>query len=75
MDRELEALIKAYDAVIQARGSAEHQRFAILYENLISDALDRQPGLHGDSLRRAIRVAHRKWLIGQRQPPTVPPQA
>jgi hypothetical protein len=75
MDRELETLIKAYDAVTQARGSAEHRRLIILYENLITDALDRRPGLDRDSLRSAIRVAHWKWLVAQRQPPTIPPQA
>ena len=70
MDRELEELIKAYDA---ARcGISDHQRLVSKYESLLDNVLERRPGLDRNSLHRAIQVAHRKWIIAHRKPDDPP---
>jgi hypothetical protein len=75
MDRELEELILAYEAVREARSAIAHRRFLTRYESRLDDALQRRPGLSRDSLQKAIRVAHRKWIVAQSKPPTIPPTA
>ena len=73
MDRDLEQLIVAYDAVLEARDSAMHQRLLAVFESRLEDVWLRHPNINRDSLRGAIRAAHRKWLAAQRKPPTLPP--
>jgi len=72
MDRELEELIKAYDAAREARGISDHQRLVSKYESLLDNVLERRPGLDRNSLHRAIQVAHRKWIIAHRKPDDPP---
>lgn len=74
MDRELEELIKAYDAVLDARNRADHQRFLAIYEARIDDVIARR-SVERNNLYRAIRTAHLKWLAAQRKPATMPPKA
>ena len=74
MNPELEALIKAYDAAIQAQGS-DSERLEAIYENRLTDALQRHPKLSLDALDRTIQLAHRRWIKAQSKFPTLPPQA
>jgi hypothetical protein len=53
MNPELEALIKALDAAIQAQG-IESQRLEATYESLLADALQRHPNLSLEALDRTI---------------------
>ena len=74
MDPELEALIKSYDAFIQARGSDAKQLLE-LYESRLSDVLERRPRLSKAQLQQAVRFAHLRWTLAQQKPPTLPPKA
>jgi hypothetical protein len=75
MNPELEALIAALDAVLQARNGDEANRLEAIYQSRLDDALMRHPGLARDHLVHAVDFAHAKWLRAQRQPPTLPPTA
>jgi hypothetical protein len=74
MDADLEALIKAYDAFIQARG-AEARVFLDAYNAKLEEVLLRHPSLSQTALRQAVRFAHHRWTLAQKRPPALPPQA
>ena len=65
MNPELEALIKAFDAAIQAQG-AESERLRAIYESLLADALQRHPNVSFDTLKSTVRLAHRRWVKAQK---------
>ena len=74
MDPELEALIKSYDAFIQARGpDAKHM--LEIYESRLADVLERRPNLSKEQLQQAVRFAHLRWTLAQQKPSTLPPKA
>jgi len=54
MHPELEALIKAFDAAIQAQGT-ESERLEAIYESLLADAFQRHPRLSFEALDRTIQ--------------------
>jgi hypothetical protein len=74
MNPELEALIKAFDAAIQAQGT-ESERLKAIYESLLAEALQRHPNLSSEVLDRTIQVEHRRWVKAQTAFPTLPPTA
>lgn len=74
MNHELEALIKAFDAAIQAQ-ETESERLRASYESLLADALDRHPNVSLEVLTSTIRLAHRRWVKAQAKFPTLPPKA
>jgi len=74
MHPDLEALIQAYDAALEAPPQ-EADRHRDEFERQLQDVLSRTPGLSEDSLRNVIRLAHRRWLASQQKPPTLPPKA
>ena len=74
MNPELEALIKAFDAAIQAQGT-ESEHLEAIYESLLADALQRHPNLSLEALDRTIQLAHRRWVKAQIKVPTLPPKA
>jgi hypothetical protein len=75
MNAELEALVLALDAVIEARGGDEAQRLEAIYRSRLDDVLLRRPGISRERLMRAVDFAHAQWLRGQRKPSTLPPTA
>jgi hypothetical protein len=74
MHPDLEALIQAYDAALET-APKEAARNRDQFEQRLQDVLLRTPGLSEESLRNVIRLAHRRWLAKQHQPPTLPPKA
>lgn len=74
MNPELEALIKAYDAAIQAQG-AESERLEAIYESLLAAVVERHPNISLEALDGTIQLAHRRWVKAQPKFPTLPPQA
>ncbi len=74
MNRELELLVLAYDALLESHGN-ETKAATVAFESKVDDALERHPGISGDTLRRMIVLAHRNWLNAQRMPPSMPPKA
>ncbi len=74
MNAELEGLLKAFDAFMQARES-EAERLEILYESRLEDTLLRHQGLSKESLHRTVLFAYRNWLKSQKKAPSMPPRA
>lgn len=74
MNPELEALIKALDAYLEARGR-EAQRLRTIYESRLEETASRHPGLSKISLHKIIETAYRRWRRSQNKPPSMPPMA
>jgi hypothetical protein len=75
MNRELEALILAYEKVSASRDK-EAERYRVAFETLLDKILERQPNLSRDILTKSVIKAHRKWALKQdAKPPAIPPRA
>ena len=74
MNRELEELIKAFDAAIQAHGS-EAERLEAIYESLLAAAMERHPSVSLEALDSSVQLAYRRWIKAQGRFPTLPPEA
>jgi len=74
MHPDLEALIRAYDAALEARPE-DAARCREDFEQRLQVVLSCTSGLNEESLRNVVRLAHRRWLIAQHKPPTLPPIA
>ena len=75
MNRELEALILAYEAVSASRDK-EAEQFMQVFNSLIDEVLSTHPGLWRDLLRKSIIKQHRKWALKQdNKPASIPPKA
>jgi hypothetical protein len=74
MNAELEAILKAYDASMQARGD-EAERLRLIYESLLESVLQKHPGISEERLRHAIRKQYLNWLRAGSNPPSIPPTA
>lgn len=75
MNRELESLILAYEAVSAARDMEAEQCLAV-FEALLDDVMIVHPGVSREILRKSILKAHRQWAFKQAQkPPAMPPKA
>jgi hypothetical protein len=75
MSAELEALVLALDAVLQARSGDEAKQLEAVYLTRLDNVLARRPGVSRERLMRVVDFAHTQWLRAQRQPPTLPPRA
>ena len=74
MDVDLEALIKAYDSFIQARGIEANELLGA-YNAKLEEVLLRHPNLSQAALRQVVRFAHHRWMLAQKRPSALPPQA
>ena len=74
MNPELEALIKALDACLEADGT-EAQRLRLIYEARLEDVVSGRPGLSKVSLHKSVESAYRRWRRNQTKPPSMPPTA
>jgi hypothetical protein len=74
MNRDLEALLRAYDAAKQASGP-EEKNLILAYESLLFGVLEQNPGLSRDILESAIHRAYVLWLKAQNNPTTLSPKA
>ena len=75
MNRELEALILAYENV-SASKDKEAEHCLLVFESMLDRVMERQPNLSRDILRKSVIRAHRKWALKQdSKPPTIPPKA
>ena len=74
MNRELEEMLKAYDAAKQA-SSADEQQLLTLYELRLDDMLQRHPQLSRQALEDAVHCAYGRWLQAQKKPTSLPPKA
>lgn len=75
MNKELEALVLAYEAVSASRDTQAEAALEA-FEALLDTVLNRHPGLSRDLLRKSIIRQHRKWALQQdHKPPAIPPAA
>jgi hypothetical protein len=75
MNRELEAVIPAYEKV-SASKDKEAECSELAFQSLLDEVIQRQPNLSRDVLRKSIIKAHRKWALKQDgKPPAIPPRA
>ncbi len=75
MNPELEGLVLALDAVLEARNGEEADRWEAAYQARLDLVLRRCPHLSRDTLAKLIDVAYRRWCRAQRRPASVPPEA
>ena len=75
MNAELEALVLALDAVIEARAGDQAERLENLFQSRINDVLSRYPGVSRERLMLAVDFAHRRWIRAQQNPSSLPPKA
>ena len=75
MNAELEALLKALDAVLNARTGAEARRLEEIYNSQVEDALGRYPAISREKLMALVAFAYRRWVRAQIKPPSIPPKA
>lgn len=74
MDPELEALLKSYDAFLEARGGSDEQRLFALYESRLEDVA--QSGrIDKEALDWAVRRKYPGWVKANSRPSTLPPKA
>ena len=74
MNRELETILKALDAALQARGS-ESIRLRQTYEAHLAEVLETHPNLSRSSLELAVNLAYSRWKKAQEKFPSLPPSA
>ena len=74
MDRELEPLLLAYDAWLQA-SEDDLDRRRTIFEGLLGDILTARPTLSRETLLKAVRAFYPRWVHAQQRPPTLPPRA
>lgn len=74
MDRELESLLLAYDAWLQA-GADDAARHEAVFENLLEVILAGRPKLTREQLLKALHAYYPRWVHAQQHPPTLPPRA
>jgi hypothetical protein len=75
MNRELEALILAFEAVSASRDLAAEEKLND-FEAKIDAVLLLHPAISRDVLRKSVIKAHRKWALQQdKKPPAIPPKA
>ena len=74
MNPDLEALVKAYDALTGCR--KEHAADARRgFQALLTDTLAKHSHLERERLLLAVHLAHRRWVRAQDKPTTLPPRA
>jgi hypothetical protein len=74
MNRQLEALIMAYDAAIQSQGQ-DSERLEAAYEALLATVIERYPNVSLEALDSTVQLAHGRWVKAQSKFPAPPPRA
>ena len=75
MNSELEALVRAFDAVGEAGSGPDSKRLDALFQSRIDDSLAQHPGLSRLTLLRMVDLQRRRWLRAQQKPTSLPPKA
>ena len=75
MHPELEAILKAYDAVQDKSSGEQADDAAAIFQSRIDDFLDKHPSLSPVTLQRMIDIAYRRWVRAQNKPSSIPPKA
>jgi hypothetical protein len=75
VNAQLEALVLALEAVLQARAGEDANQMEALYQARLDDVLQRNPNLSPGTLQKMVDLAHRRWCRAQQKPPSLPPRA
>ncbi|PWU18763.1 MAG: hypothetical protein C5B50_08170 [Verrucomicrobia bacterium] len=76
MNPDLEALLLALEAVIQARRGQEADALEAAFQAKIEAVLARFPGVTRERLIQAVDFAHKQWRHAQdKKPSSMPPRA
>lgn len=71
MNAELQALVLAFETVNEAQAGEEAKRVEALFKSQMDDVLARHPGVEYGRLKRAVELAHARWVKAQRRFPAV----
>jgi len=71
MNAELQALVLAFEAVNEAQAGEEAKRMEALFKSRMDDVLARHPGVEYGRFKRAVELAHARWVKAQRRFPAV----
>ncbi|PWU13769.1 MAG: hypothetical protein C5B50_18660 [Verrucomicrobia bacterium] len=74
MDAELEALLKSFDAFLEARGGSDEHRLFSIYESRL-DQIASARHIGKDTLDLAVRSKYWRWVNANAHPTTLPPKA
>jgi hypothetical protein len=74
MNRELEELLKAYDAYAQSKKPDSKKLFAA-YQAQLDAVIAKIPTLSRTGLHSSILARYPAWVRAQRKPSTLPPNA
>jgi hypothetical protein len=74
MNAELEALLRALQAVFDARSAAEGKQLNAIFESRLDDAANRI-GVSKEILRKALYDRRLAWIKAQQKTSTLPPSA
>ena len=74
MHPELEALIHAFEAMLEERDN-EASTARDEFERLLNETLSKQRNISREGLLTAVKLAYIRWLRANRKPPTLPPKA
>jgi len=75
MKAELEGLILAREALLEARSGEEARHASSHYQTLLDKILERYPNLSRQTLELMIQRAHSRWCKAQEKPSSIPPRA
>lgn len=75
MKAELEGLILAREALLNALTGDEAKRAKQLYDTRLDAVLERLPNLNRRTLELMIERAHLRWSKAQDKPSSMPPKA
>ena len=75
MKPELEALIRALDAVHSARSGMETRQREAIYQSMVDDLQERVPNVARERLLNMIAAKHDRCAKKQDRFPTLPPKA
>jgi hypothetical protein len=74
MNKQLEELLKAWDAYVQARKGIEADRCLAFYQSLLEDHCQHSR-VPKERLHLGLQRQYWRWVQAQRRFPTVPPKA
>ncbi len=74
MDPELEALLKSFDAFMEARGGSREQELFSLYKSRLDD-LATARHINTATLESAVRKKYASWVKANARQSTLPPRA
>jgi hypothetical protein len=73
MNPHLEALLRAYDAYVEASDQERDQREAIYHSHL--DDVAERTGVAREKLHLSVKFQHREWIKAQKKPASLPKKA